>query len=82
MRGRLLDQIKIEHNHKLKQRGGSGFLKHEIQASDVRLSCHEGTKLVDKTKRYLTGEFKKALSNYDARNNFILRQQDGMDKAE
>ena len=30
MRGRLLDSIKIEHNNKLKSRGGQGFLKHEL----------------------------------------------------
>ena len=49
-------------------------MKHELLASDVRLKCREGLKLVDKTKRYLSGNFKKALLNNDSRNVHILNE--------
>ena len=74
MHGRLLDQIKIQHNSKLKQKGGSGFLKLEIKASDVRLNCREGQKLINKTKKYLSGDFKKILLNNDKQTDYILNE--------
>ena len=36
---RLLDSIKIEHDAKAREPGGKNFLKHELQASDVRINC-------------------------------------------
>ena len=82
MRGRLLDSIKIEHNNKLKSRGGQGFLKHELQASDVRLNCRESIKMISKTKKYLSGEFKNALSNNNKRTDFVLEDHNNMLEAE
>jgi len=74
MHERLLDSIKVGQQAKLKQHGGANFLKHELQASDVRLNCREGQKLVNKTKKYLSGDFRKALSHYDLKTDFILNE--------
>ena len=81
-RGRLLDSIKIEANTTLKGKGGRGFLKHELQASDVRLNCKEGITLISKTKKYLSGDYKLALLNNDKRTDFILEDQQNMQEAE
>ena len=49
-----------------------------LQASDVRLNCQEGIKVISKTKKYLSGDFKKALLNNDQRTDYILSSHQNM----
>ena len=72
MRGRLLDQIKIEQHQRIKKKGGKNFMKYELQASDVRLNCREGIKMVSRTKKYLSGDFRKALMSNDRCIDYIF----------
>lgn len=81
-RSRILEDIKNEHTVKLKQVGGKNFLKHELQASDVRLNCFDGLKLVSKTKKYLSGKQKAALLQHDEKAKFVLSEQESMKQAE
>ena len=75
MNAKLINSIKAENSTKLLQKGGDGFLKHELQASDVRLKVAEGIKLISMTKKYLSGGQRKALVGNDHVTEQCLKEQ-------
>ena len=48
----------------------------------MRLNCRESIKLISNTKKFLSGDFKTALSNNDKRTDFVLEDHNNMLEAE